>query len=90
MFTSRSFSGKRPDCSRLGANLQTTTNLALPAGSHLVRMQIEDPAVNQSVRVKISGAPGEATNSIWAQPVADAALDAEDKSRRRRCSMDHV
>ena len=31
--------------------MQTTTNLALPAGSHLVRMQIEDPAVNQSVAI---------------------------------------
>jgi hypothetical protein len=48
------------------------TNFTLKEGPHLVRVWIEDPVVNQFVRVTLEGQAGGVTNSIWSQSMAQA------------------
>jgi hypothetical protein len=48
------------------------TNFTLKEGPHLVRVWIEDPVVNQFVRVSLEGQAGVITNSIWSQSMAQA------------------
>jgi hypothetical protein len=51
------------------------TNFNLDEGTHLVRIWIEDPVVNEVVRVTFAGRADDATNSIWTTPVSDAATE---------------
>ena len=57
------------------AETEARTNFTLLAGSHLVRMRIEDPAVNQLVRVSLSGRSEEGTNIFWSRSLAEAAAE---------------
>jgi hypothetical protein len=51
------------------------TNFTLAEGPHLVRVWIEDPVVNQFVRISFAGESGIFTNTIWSQPVAQAGAE---------------
>jgi len=52
---------------------EATTHFSLSEGTHLVRVWIENPAVNQWVRLTLSGSSDEGTNALWSQPLAEIA-----------------
>jgi hypothetical protein len=51
------------------------TNLSLSDGSHLLRMWIEDPVVNQSVRIGFAGSAAGITNTVWSESFSDMASE---------------
>jgi hypothetical protein len=55
-------------------NTAAGTNLALAEGPHLIRAWIEDPVVNEFVRISLAGQPGSPTSSIWTQSMAQASI----------------
>jgi len=51
------------------------TSLSIAEGTHVVRLWMEDPAVDQFVRVKFSGQSTDATNLLWTRSMAEAAQE---------------
>lgn len=57
------------------AQLEAGTNFMLSTGSHLLRVWVDDPVVNQFVRVRLSGSSESPTNALWSKPLAEAASE---------------
>jgi len=51
------------------------TQFVLSEGTHQIRIWIDDPVVNQWVRIDLSGSSEGLTNSFWAQSLADAVSE---------------
>jgi hypothetical protein len=55
--------------------VEAGTKFMLSEGTHLVRVWIQNPVVNQFVRISLTGSSKGLTNTLWSQSLAEAASE---------------